>query len=352
MRLKTFSAKTMQEAMAQVRKALGPDAIIVSSRDRDETGYVHVTAALETDAPPPHPDPAISQPKAPPPQARPAPRPRPQLIREPARDETMLQQLLDHHRLPRVVADQILKSANAIDAEEPVLALAAAFDGLLHFLPFEARPVRPLALIGLPGAGKTVTVAKLAAEAILDGRSAAIITADTLRAGAVEQIRTYAKLLEVIPASAKTPQDLAVAVTEAEAAGHDLVLIDTPGINPYDRDELATLQAMLDAVDGEPVLVAPAGMDAAEAHEFSMLFADLGCRRFIATRLDTARRFGSLLAFGQGGPLAIAGVSASPFIGDRIETLNPVSLARLIAATPKQRAGERRAPTAQNRVQS
>ncbi|MDA5193009.1 flagellar biosynthesis protein FlhF [Govanella unica] len=334
MRLKTFSANSMQDAMAQVRKSLGPDAIIISSRERDESGLVHVTAALDREP--------VAE-RAPPTAAR-----GPHLVSPP---DDALRLLLAHHRLPEDVHNAILKSAAVIDDDDPVMALAAAFDGLLHFLPFEDRPIRPLMLIGAPGAGKTVTLAKLAADAILAGRSVAIITADTLRAGAIDQIRTYAKILEIPAVTAATPQALADAVREAEAADHDLILIDTPGINAYDRDDLATLQSMLDAIDAEPVLVAAAGMDAVEAHEFSMLYADLGCRRFIATKLDTARRFGSLLAFSHGGPLAIAGATASPFIGDRLSSLNPVSMARLIAATPKKTVTYR-SSSSKTRVQS
>lgn len=325
MRLKTFSAPTMQDAMAEVRRTLGPDAIIVSSRDRDDRGHVQVTAALEADIVPEAPRPA----------------PQPQAPAENNRDsESMIRMLLDHHRLPREVADVIYKATAANDIDDPIMALASAFDGMMHFLPFENRPLRPLMLIGSPGAGKTVTTAKLAADSILAGRSVAIITADTVRAGAITQIETYAKLLETRAVTAANPRDLAMAVQNATEADHDLILIDTPGINAYDRDDLTTLQSLLDAVDAEPVLVAPAGLDAVEAHEFSMLYADLGCRRFIATKLDTARRFGSLLAFSHGGPLAIAGVAASPFIGDRISALNPVSMARLIAATPKATAAK------------
>lgn len=317
MRLKTFTARSMQEAMAEIRRALGPDAIIVATRDDSTRGLVRVTAAIEEATPLP----AAAE--------EPAPPPAPMVAGEP------LDAILARHRVPQKLAAALARAAATHEPDDHVLALAAAFDAAFQFAAVEDLPQRPLVFVGPPGAGKTATLAKVAARAVLGGRQAALVTTDLMRAGAAEQLSSYGQLLEQTVTAAADPASLAAAIVRAEKSGHDLVLVDTPGFNPYDPDDMERLRAEIQAVDGEAMAVLPAGGDALEIMELGLALRELGCRRFIATRLDTVRRFGSLLALAHGGGLAFAGICASPYIGDPVESLNPVSLARLIAAEPK-----------------
>lgn len=318
MRLKTFTARSMQEAMAEIRRALGPDAIIVATRDDSNRGLVRVTAAIEETTPPPPP--ALEEP---------APTTASMITGE------ALDAILARHRVPQKLASALARAATAHEPEDQVMALAAAFDAAFQFATMEDLPQRPLVFVGPPGAGKTATLAKVAARAVLAGRKAALVTTDLMRAGAAEQLSSYGQLLEQTVTAAADPASLAAAIARAEKSGHDLVLVDTPGFNPYDAEDMERLRAEIRAVDGEALAVLPAGGDALEIMELGITFRELGCRRFIATRLDTVRRFGSLLALAHGGGLAFAGICASPYIGDPVESLNPVSLARLIAAEPK-----------------
>lgn len=331
MRLKTFTAKTMSEAMAQVRAALGPDAIIVSSRSGGKGGGVRVTAALEGDAPAPV---RASKPVRPKPAAgaRLA-----DLVAE-AEDLAYEQSLdrlgtvLDHHNLPAAIKTALMRISHSVEAESAHMALAAAFDGEFTFRPLSDSFSGPLVLVGQPGAGKTVTVAKIAAEAVLAGKTVKLVTADTVRSGGVDQLKGFAKLIKLDVTAAGSPGELSDAVTDA---GHDLVLVDTPGCNPFSSEELDHTARIIEAAGGEAVLIATAGGDCADAGEAGEIFSALGCRRMIATRLDTARRYGSILACAAGGKLAFAGASATPYVAEGIQPLNPVSLARLMTARPK-----------------
>lgn len=332
MRLKTFTARSMQEAMAEIRRTLGPDAIIVATRDDSSRGLVRVTAAIEDAAPPP-----------PPPEE-------PGLDAAAAGTGEPLDAILARHRVPQRLAGALVRAAEAHEPEDHVLALAAAFDAAFEFAAMEDLPQRPLVFVGPPGAGKTATLAKVAARAVLAGHTTALVTTDLMRAGAAEQLSGYGQILEQSVTAAADPASLAAAIARAEKSDHDLILVDTPGFNPYDTDDMERLQAEIQAVDGEAIAVLPAGGDAIEIMELGLTFRELGCRRFIATRLDTVRRFGSLLALAHGGGLAFAGVSASPYIGDPVESLNPVSLARLIAAEPKMLREKTPRETAPNRA--
>lgn len=322
MRLKTYTAKSMQEAMAKVRADLGPDAIILNSHKTTNNG-VEVTVAIESE------EPAAPAPKRPE-MAEPAPvasdNPASSRLHE-------VRAILDHHGPAPIVVDAVLRIAAQIDSDDATLAIAAALDDHFHFLPIEDVPTKPLLLVGLPGAGKTVMAARLAADAILSGMKVRLITTDSLKAGAGAQIASYAEILKISPEIATSPRELELMLRGRPEI--DMTIIDTPGTNPYDPEDLSVLQEIIATSAAEPVFVMPAGTDSMEARELGVLFADLGCRRLIATKLDMARRYGSLLSAALAGPLAFAGVTASPYIGDRMESLNPVSLARLLTAEPK-----------------
>ncbi|MEX1147412.1 MAG: hypothetical protein WEB93_03425 [Sphingomonadales bacterium] len=332
MRLKTFTAKTMAEAMAEVRKTLGPDAIIVNTAQAGASG-VRITAAFEgdpapgrdADAPPPRPKPTTGSRLA-------------DLVA--AADNlafdhevARLEDLLDHHRLPATMKTSLMRVARSVDADSAHMALAAALDNTFSFQPLGFTAPRPLMLVGTPGAGKTVSVAKIASAAAIAGNRVRLITTDTVRSGGVGQLEGFARLMRLDVIKASTPDDLADAV--AGCVDADMILIDTAGCNPFSAEEIDRLWRFIDAVDAEPVLVAAAGGDCAEAEEIGEIFADLGCRRMVATRLDTARRYASLLAMAQSGPLAFAGVSATPYVAESVQSLNPVALARLMTARPK-----------------
>lgn len=310
MRLRTFTAPTIADAMQLVRNELGPDAVILSTRRLGKKG-VEVTAGLESS------DGAGD-------------------VLTPGAAGTIeavdaVGTALEFHGLPPVIADRLLAAAADLLAEDPVMALAGALDAQFGFAPLKTLFGRePVMLVGMPGAGKTATVAKLAARARMDGRRVVAVTCDVLRAGAVEQLATYAKLLEVQAYRAKDPQSLSNAV--AAAPNDALVLIDTVGSNPFDADEMARLADYVAASKAQPILVLAAGGDVVESADCAAAFAELGATRLIATRIDAARRLAGLLSAAQVGKLGFAALGVSPQIATGLSAVNPVSLARLMMA--------------------
>lgn len=311
MRLKTFTASTMGEAMAMVRETLGPEAIIVSTQKAgDGRGVVLIAAVDETAAD-----------DAAPPSSR---------LEDDAPDvvETVRQALL-FHGTPQRLIDRLARAAGALEAKNVTLAFAGAVDAGFAFRPLgEADKDRPTMLVGPPGAGKTITTAKLAARAVLAKRSVNVISIDTQRAGGVEQLAAFTRILGLDLVTAATPVALAAAVA-ANGAGAG-VYIDAPGTNPFDDAEMERLAGFVDAAKAEPVLVLPAGGDAMETAEIAAAFAHLGAKRMIVTRLDAARRLGSILAAADAAHMSFAHVSVTPHVANGLAPINPVSLARLI----------------------
>ncbi len=323
MRLKTYCAGSMAEAMQLVRKDMGRDAIIVATHQEAPGAEVQVTAAVEADDDD-HGfladwDETASEETAPA-QAGDAGRA--------GGDGNLLHRELRYHGVPPELADRLSRLGMRFTAGDAVMALAGALDEAFTFAPLgDLPPTRPLMLVGPPGAGKTIAAAKLMMRARRAGRVFAAITTDSRRAGGVEQLQAFTAILGAELAASDEPEALLAAV---QAAGDSELYIDTAGANPYEDEELETLRAQVRISRAEPILVLPAGCDPMEAADIARAFASVGARRLIATRLDMSRRFGSLLAAAAAGQLAFAGVGISPFVADGLAALNPLSLARLL----------------------
>jgi flagellar biosynthesis protein FlhF len=315
MRLKSFTAPTMSEAMEMVRSELGDDAIIVSTQRAAGSKGVRITAALESvDA-----DLAVAE-----------------LLGESAGTaaaEAVRTALAEHGAPPRL-AERLVNAARTAEIADPILACAAALEAGFAFahLPEHSAP-RPFMLVGPNGAGKSVAVAKLAARSVLKQRRVGVITCDNIRAGAVEQLAAFTSILEIELVRARGPDSLALAVEDSQGR-FDLTLIDSPGLNPFRQSDMDYLQALIEAADVEPILVIAAGGDAIESGEIAEAFAAVGATRLFATRLDTTRRLGAVLAGAEAGQLALCDVSASPHVASGLSSISAISLARLIMPPP------------------
>lgn len=338
MRLRTYTAPTMTEAMALVREELGEDAIIVSTkRGAGGKGFC-ITAARESidaddallaafegeDAPPPPDVPAT------------------------------LRQALAFHGVPGPLTERLVAAAASLHGDDPTLALAGAFDAAYSFAPLPSRGGgKPLMLVGPPGGGKTLSVAKLATRAKLAKLPVEVITTDTVRAGAVEQISAFTRILKAELKTADRAETLRKAVHSAQAKA--VVLIDTPATNPFNDAEMDRLESFIAAVAAEPILVLAAGGDALESAEIGAAFADVGATRLLATRLDMSRRLGGVLAAVDAGRLRFSEVSITPQVASGLSPINPVSLARLVTpqtAVPAGRAKIERPPKMKAKAKS
>jgi flagellar biosynthesis protein FlhF len=319
MRLKTFSGKTMAEAMELVRRTLGADAIIVSTQETREAG-VQITAAIEEALIEKAISQALAETEAP--------------VAQP--EGNPVADALAFHGVPPRLAQRLVKIASAANARDTALSLAGALDLSIKFQPLAAAPEAPLMLIGPPGMGKTLAAAKIAAAATLAGRDVEVISTDTVRNGGLEQLAGFLRLLkrDVVPAA--DPAALAAAL--ARVAPGRLAIVDSRAVNPYDDGELIELKRFVATAKIEPVLVLAGGLDPGEAADQAAAFGTVKPRRLIATRLDGARRFGAVLAAADAGGLAIAALGATPFVGEGLAAVNPLALARLILRDPGESA--------------
>lgn len=310
MRVKPYTAKTTAAAMDTVRAELGDQAIIVSINDDMENGSATVLVA--TDSPEITPKEANDVEEF----ETSGPLDRAETIR----------QALTFHGVPPRLTDRLIKLAEVTEAPNPTLALAGALDMVFEFsqLPKKAS----LMFVGIPGAGKTITVAKLCTQAKLNGLDFSVATTDRRRAGGIEQLSAFTHILKTDLKTLDSMETLSAFATNENTP--PTAYIDTQGVNPYADKDMDYLFELVKAANAEPVLILPAGYDPMEAAEMARPFVDIGVKRVVVTRLDVARRTGGILGAAYGAGLAFAEVSLSPSVAERLTIINPVSLARVI----------------------
>ena len=327
MRLKLYRAATMAEAMAQLRDELGPEALILATKR--VTGGIELTAGLD-------------QPDDPPVAALPPRAPHPAW---PAAHATQGGLDMQYHAIPAGLAQRLAGDD-----------LPQRLRALFRFAPLALSPLptvpgqpghAPLLFAGTPGAGKTLSVARLATRLVLSGQHPVVITADGRRAGGAEELAAYTRLLGLTLLAASTPATLtralaqAQAQAQAQAKNHPPVLIDTAGINPFEPAETEALAALIAASGATAVLVIQAGAHPEEAGEQAAAFAALGVARLLPTRLDIARRLGSVLAAADpsGAGLALTEAGIGTGATDGLAQITPEFLAdRLLRAQPRPAA--------------
>jgi flagellar biosynthesis protein FlhF len=327
MRLKTFHASSMMEAMHQVREELGADAIIIQSEE-GKNG-VRITAALEAGATPAPPE------KAPKPEQTPLAFEETHGLPPTADfDAADIKAVLNHHALPFETSARVEQAATAMHAASLAEAICSGLETTIAFNPLTDAHLRPIMLVGPPGAGKTICAAKLTADALLHERTVQLISTDTVKAAGIHQLDHFAQLMKQTVSTASSPEELR-AVVSSRQTENCLTVIDSPGTNPFDMTELKELLTFIHSVDAEPVLVMPAGLDPLDAQEIAGVFSRMGCQRFVATRLDAARRYAGIVMAARPGFLSLAAISRSPFVADGLEAATPMAFSRLFSALPR-----------------
>ena len=189
---------------------------------------------------------------------------------------------------------------------------------------------RVVAVIGPTGVGKTTTIAKLAANFKLrQQKKVGLITIDTYRIGAVDQLRMYAQILDVPLKVVLTPGELKNAV--AEMSDFDIVLIDTAGRAQTDKLKLKELRTFLEAAKPDETHL----VLSTTAHHSHMLsaadeFKKIGVDRLILTKLDEAISFGVVLSVMRKMDASLSYVTTGQAVPDDIEVGSGKRLAQML----------------------
>jgi flagellar biosynthesis protein FlhF len=192
---------------------------------------------------------------------------------------------------------------------------------------------RRIAFVGPTGVGKTTTLAKIAAQLKLKrGLSVGIVAADTYRIAAVDQLRTYAEILEVPVEVAASPADAERACQRLDGEhGVDVILLDTAGRSQNDRMKLSELRAFLVAAKpDETHLVLSATAGARTLEREAVAFGAVGIDRIVLTKLDEAATFGTLVSLVERLGKRVSFLTHGQEVPDHIEPGRGRRLAELV----------------------
>jgi flagellar biosynthesis protein FlhF len=305
LKIRKYRAPTMREALAEAKRELGPDALILSTRElrRGVLGSeVEVTAAIDDGSDGVENAPAAAYGPGSrahtPAFAASAPAPAPasnglaeidvERIIAPLRAE--LRSLRSMLRPMADVGHEItsLREAVATAARTPAASAGPALESLAGKSLTAPTQRRVVVLVGPTGVGKTTTLAKLAAHAALvERRRVAIISLDDYRIGGAEQIRTYADLIGVPVELVSEPTRLRATIDRLRDA--ERIFIDTAGRSPRDREAMWALERALGTLaDVEVHLCVAASTAPAQIDAIVARHKGLGACRLLFTKLDEA----------------------------------------------------------------
>lgn len=385
--VRSFRAADAASALRAVKAALGPDAVIVSTQEIAgglfRSKEIEVTASLGDEIaeaaarakPPPAAEPARAAPAAPP-----APAPRPlSLVSAPrppdesplAHEVLCLKKELEEARremreaclrargerelsltpkqaelygrlvsqgVEESLAEEMLRQAtyDVAQRRRPPSLESAVKDLIAGRLipgraPWSQDGRRVVALVGPTGVGKTTTLAKIAAKAIVESRlQVALITVDTYRIGGSEQLSRYGKIMRVPTYVAKDRGELAAAMARCPNA--DLILVDTSG---RAVSEAVYRQAeMLRQVAGVALhLVLSAATGARELAAVAERYRPLMPERLIFSKIDEAVAPGSALSAAVRINRPVACVTDGQRVPEDIHAVTSEELTELVMGT-------------------
>ncbi|HJQ79853.1 MAG TPA: flagellar biosynthesis protein FlhF [Lacipirellulaceae bacterium] len=194
----------------------------------------------------------------------------------------------------------------------------------------DADRSRVVALVGPTGVGKTTTIAKLAANYRLrEKRRVGLITVDTYRVAAVEQLRTYADIIDLPMEVVATPREMREAV--ARMSHLDLVLMDTAGRSPRDEVKIQELKSMLGEAEPDEVhLVLSSTAGAKSLLATAERFVDVGTTALVLTKLDEASSLGHLVSLVRECRLPVSYLTDGQNVPDDIEVAERRRLAYML----------------------
>ncbi len=185
-------------------------------------------------------------------------------------------------------------------------------------------------LVGPTGVGKTTTIAKLAGRFGLEGDlRVGLITVDTYRVAAVDQLRTYAEIIDLPLQVVSSPAELPAALEQF--AEFDLVLIDTAGRSPHDDRQLEELKQLVAAATPDDIcLVLSLASGAKALRSTADRFAAVRPTSLILTKLDEAAGCGGLLSVSRDIAIPISYFTLGQEVPRDIEPANACRAARLV----------------------
>ncbi len=203
---------------------------------------------------------------------------------------------------------------------------------IVRATPITPQGTRPwvIALVGPTGVGKTTTLAKMATHPDLFGKKkAALVSADTYRIAAVEQLKTFASIAGIPMEAVYRPADIRRAIERFR--DRDVILIDTAGRSQNHPDQLRELTAFMKYAEPDEIhLVLSVSTRLEDQLDVIDKFRNAGFRKLLFTKLDETTSYGMILnvCFHERKPISL--ITCGQNVPDDIIALNQLQLVRLV----------------------
>lgn len=204
--------------------------------------------------------------------------------------------------------------------------------GQTQTIGFEKDDKKPKVVffVGPTGVGKTTTIAKLSSKLILEEKKKiAILTSDTYRIAAVEQIKTYANILSIPVEVVYEPKDLDKIIPKYKE--YDYILMDTAGRSHKNKEQVDDLKSIYEYFNNYSVityLVLSATTKYIDLKKITDLYNDISDYNLIFTKLDETDAIGNILNIKLDTGKALSYVSYGQNVPDDIEIMNPQIIAK------------------------
>ena len=170
-----------------------------------------------------------------------------------------------------------------------------------HEVPLRKHQRKIMMMVGPTGVGKTTTIAKLAARyayKLGQNYKVGIITLDSFRVGAIEQLQAYTNIMRLPLEVVKNPEELVEALLRLKDCNY--IFIDTAGSSQYDVDKIELINEYQEKVNEIPIdkiLVLPANVKQSDLLDIYTNYSRLNINHLIFTKLDETKSFGNLISF-------------------------------------------------------
>lgn len=196
----------------------------------------------------------------------------------------------------------------------------------------EDKKPKVIFFVGPTGVGKTTTIAKLSSKLMLEEKKKiAILTSDTYRIAAVEQIKTYANILSIPVEVIYEEDDLKKILPKYKE--YDYILMDTAGRSHKNKEQFQDLKKLYKAFDGFSMLtylVLSATTKYKDLKNITNLYSDVGEYSLIFTKLDETDAIGNILNIKLDTGMSLSYVSYGQNVPDDIEVMNPQVIAKQV----------------------
>ena len=198
----------------------------------------------------------------------------------------------------------------------------------------ESKPLRKrskiIAFVGPTGVGKTTTIAKLSAIfSLVKKMKVALISADTFRIAAIDQLQTFATIASIDMDVAYKPKDMPLLLKKF--SGKDVIFVDTAGRNQRNPKEIAQLEKILAAANPDEVhLVLSATASLRTMRDVMKRFSSLSPNRIIFSKLDEASAYGNIVNLVVDHPIPISYLTMGQQVPDDIQPAGNAAIAHMI----------------------